>query len=1175
MAICQLVGAIAVPRSVQQGEPQALPMLSHGNLSTCPELVSRPHDKAHWGNQQNFTSSLVYDQTKVTIIPNLNSLTVDGWAYGSMDFIREFAHEPNIKCYHDMTNCSNFKVPDTIHNTGALGQSATCIKNTDVGFIMGTGTQLLELEDWETLCNKKVEVGGVIAVDDVTYNKPSDKQEVKETDDATNEQEDNLHISAFSSLLQRCIKKRDLAEGRRLHLLIVISGLEYNSFLGGHLIRMFAFFERLSEAQQVFSKLLNPNVFSWSAIISAHGESGKTVEALKLYHEMRVSTVEPDGHVFVAVLKVCSTAEALEQARTVHGHIIESGLESDVYVGSTIIDMYSNCGSVVDAHAVFNRLPRRNVVTWSALIKGCSQQDYGEDALQLFEQMQQQGMDPDQVTFVCVLKACSSVTLKKAQQIHSHIIGRGFESDVWISNALVDLYARCQNAAAASIMFNRLPEQDVVACSALIAGYTQHNHGHQALQVYEQMQHGFIEPDVVIFVCILKACTSIAALEYGQQVHAHIIDDGFEANIAVASTLIDLYAKCGNLIDAQVVFLRLPNRNVVTWNALITGYSQQEYNEEVFQLFGQLQEEGMNPDLVTFSSVLKACSSTASLERGRQIYDKIVQTGLELDSFVGNALVEMYAKCGSFADAHMIFDRLPNRNVVTWSSLIGGYIQYDQGHEALHLFRKMQLEGAKPDPVAFACILKACSSTAELDQGRHFHGQIICGGWESDMFLGSILVDMYAKCGSLEDACVIFYKLGNRSVVTWNAMIAGYTQHDNAQEALKLLKQMQEEGVELNLVTFVCSLKACSTIAALEQGRQIHGHIIDRGCETDIIAGSTLINMYAKCGSLEDAHNVFDRLPKKNMVTWSALIAGYAQHCNYQLALQCFEGMQQAGFKPDGVAFLCLLSACSRNVDLVEMGCLHFKSMRDDHDILPKVEHYNSVLDLLGHAGWLNQAEDLLETIPCEENTVGWTSLLNSCKRHVSVDIGRRCFDQIVSMNFGNAAGYVLMSGIYAQAGMWEDARQIEELRRHANGWKKPAKAFIEIDQEVHSFIVGDKVHPRSSDVYAKLQTLNLQMKREGYQPCIESIFDAKSDEDKVTALCGHCEKLAIAFGLISTAQGTTIRVAKNLRMCADCHMAIKVISKMEMREIIITDTYCVHHFQDGECSCKGNYRQY
>lgn len=503
--------------------------------------------------------------------------------------------------------------------------------------------------------------------------------------------------------------------------------------------------------------------------------------------------------------------------------------------------------------------------------------------------------------------------------------------------------------------------------------------------------------------------------------------------------------------------------------------------------------------------------------------------------------------------------------------MIAGCSDYEHGLDALELFQQMQQDSIKPTKSTFLAVLKACSSMADIEQGKEIHSHATECGFDLDLSVSSTLIDMYGKCGCLEDATAIFDKLPRKDVVTWNALIAGYSQHGLGQEALQLFQQMQGEGTAPNEMAFSCILKACSTVSAFEQGKRIHRQIMGRGLESNVFVGSALIDMYCKCGGFEDACIVFDRLPKRNVVTWSAMIAGHALYGNSTVALQYFHDMQQAGLKPNDVTFVCLLSAYS-HLGLVDEGCVHFKLMREDHGIVPTLEHFNSMVDLFGHAGHLSEAEDLLESIPMAFNSVGWTSLLGSCRKYGNADVGLRCFDRVVAMDSGKAAAYVLMSNIYAHAGLQEDAEKVEDLRRCANAWKKPGKAYIEIDNEVHGFTVGDRTHPQIGEIYAKLKTLSTQMRQEGYVPRLDLVMDSSSDDDKEDALCGHCEKLAIAFGLLGTPPGTTIRITKNLRMCADCHLATKIISKMELREIIITDAYCIHRFNDGACSCRDRY---
>ncbi|MCO5567340.1 hypothetical protein L7F22_021030 [Adiantum nelumboides] len=867
--------------------------------------------------------------------------------------------------------------------------------------------------------------------------------------------------------LQKCIDERDLTTARGVHRLAIESGLDSDAFIGSHLIRMFGQFDCLHEANQVFHRLPDPNLYSWNAIILAHAKSGQNQAALLLYHELHNSRLEPDGHIFVSALKTCISSVNLEQGKLVHMQALENGFEFDDYVGNALLEMYCKCGCLKSALVVFSRMPRWRAITCSLLIGGYVDDDQEDVALDLFRQIVEKGVLLDKVGYISILKACSN----------------------------------------------------------------------------------------------------IAALKQGRQIYLLLVEAGLDLDVCVGNALIDLYVNCQRLQEAATLFQRLPTRDVITWTTLASGYAQHGFSTKAMQLFEAMEQHGMNPNAITLVLALRACCNTSALQQGRKVHARLVEHGTELDDFSGSSLVDMYGKCGNQSAATIMFERLPRMSVVSWSALIAGTADNGQGSKACLLFEQMQQQGLIPDKVLFVCILKACTSPTWLKYGRNIHSQVAECGLGMDIFLGNALIDMYVKCESLEDACTLSNRLPEQNLVTWSVLIGGHVQQGFALEAIQIFDKMSLEGVELDEISFVCALKACSSIAALKQGRRIHGNAIQKGFELDSFVSSTLIDMYAKCGSLEDARRDFERLPKQSIVAWGALMSGYAQNGDYLSVLHYFNEMQQHGLKPDDISFVSLLAACSHR-GLLEAGCAHFNAMRDKHGIEPTLRHYNSMVDILGHVGCLSEVEDLLETIPFQNNLIGWTSLLTSCRRHLDVSIGCRSFDRFSTMDRGNATGYVLMGNIYSQLGMSEDAMEIEELRKCANGWKKTGQAFIEIGDKVHNFAVGDKRHPESDAIYAKLERLNLQMQEEGYKPRVDLVLETLPEDDKVDSLCGHCEKLAIAFGLISTVPGTVLRVSKNLRMCADCHTVTKLISKLEMREIVVVDAYCIHHFEGGLCSC-------
>lgn len=857
-------------------------------------------------------------------------------------------------------------------------------------------------------------------------------------------------------LVKDCIQKKDLSLGRLVHDLAVRHGYETNSFVGNHLIRMYASIGSLSEANEVFSKLAAPDCFVWASIIAAQVDHGQPYQGIKIYEQMRQTSQKLDAYILVAVLRACAAAADLTYGTLVHADAAESALESNVFVGSTLIDMYAKCRCLEHALRVFNALPARDVVTWNSIISAYVQNGLFQDAIILYGDMLQSGTTPDYVTFATVLKGCGM----------------------------------------------------------------------------------------------------IGAIRDGKEIHLQIVERGLESVPLIGSTLVDMYCKCGSLHDAQKVFDRLTKRDVGLWNAMIRGYAKRGLRNETFELFERMQEQGTAPDCVTFVSMLKFCAEIGAVQESEKFHAQVLNMRLETDVFVGCALVEMYAKLGRLETARKVFDALPCKCVVTWNCMIGGYVQHGLGREALELFRCMQLDPSTPaNDITLVTMLKACGSVGALQEGKQIYSQVVAV--KTDPIIETALMDMYIKCGCLDDARRVFERLSVKNLITWNSILSGYAQEGHGKEVLKLYRRMEEDGMMADSFTFVTLLEGCSCIGAIKDGKRVHTQIIERGLEVDAFVGCGILHMYAKCGSMEDARKAFDRLPTRDVATWNALIHGYAQHNESRLAFQCFEKMHDDGIAPDATTFVGLLVACS-HVGLVNEGQEYFKAMTQKYGIQPGIEHYTCMVDLLGRSGRLGDAADLLQSMPYEHDGVGWRALLHACRRHGNTVVAAHCFEQLVQMDPKHSASYTLMSTMYGDVGKSEDVAGIETLRRHAGAQKMPAITSIEVNNDVYEFRVGQA----RADTSAKLKRLTAEV-------CSGPVSDAASQKGREDdGLCGHAEKLALAFGLLNTPAGTTLHVTKNLRMCSDCHSATKVMSGIESRKIVVRDAHRVHHFKDGVCSC-------
>lgn len=879
------------------------------------------------------------------------------------------------------------------------------------------------------------------------------------------------------------------------------------------------------------------------------------------------------------LLHKCTINKDLVTGRHVHLLIISSGIDFLPQLGDNLIRLFASCASLEAANQIFCKAALPKVSTWYAMISAYTMHGENDKTLELYTRMVEESFAPNSYIFTRVLKSCASLrNISKGELIHDDIVKSGLQSDLYVTCSLIDFYAKCGSLQKAHDIFSTLPCKNVVIWSAMIDAYIQQGSLEHAFQLFKEMQIEGIEPNEFTYSSLISACGNAGNLWQGMFLHDQITQNGFEWDSHLASMIIDMYAKCRSLAEAHEVFMDLSNQTLICWNSLIAGYARNEHNLAALQVFDNMEKKGFRPNNITFSCSLKACEGLGDIQKGKVIHAQIIMSGLDLDEYIQSSLIDMYCKCGCLDEAHKVFDYWPNKNIVSWGALMAGYVQHDLGLPVLDLFAKMQKDGLRPNVHIYSSALKACGSLASLKQGIDVHEQIRKSGLEICIFLGSSLIDMYAKCGNLEAAREVFEELSCRNVVCWGAMLAGYVQHEHPLLAFRLYEKMHREGIKADGAIYVCILEACGIMGSLGQGQVIHYQIIGSGLNSDIMVGNALIDMYNKCYCLEEAQYVFNGLQHRNEVSWATMIITYVQSSNFVKARWCLKGMVKEGFMPDEILLTEILTACRRSGQFKE-GCNYFRSMKQIYDIKPTIEHFGCMVNLLGEGGYLVEAEELLDILPLPPDNVAWLSLLAACRAHRNVDLGLKCFTEVVRLDPGMGMAYVLMSSIYAEAGMWENKHMIDDQRRQAEAWKIPGKAWIEVNNEVHEFVVGDRTHPQSNKIYSTLRRLANLWKVEGHVPQLvvlggaapENEEEAAPENINEEALLGHCEKLAIAFGLLSTPEGATVRVVKNLRVCIDCHNASKMISRVVRREIIIHDSYRVHHFNAGECSCEQN----
>ncbi|XP_020547267.1 putative pentatricopeptide repeat-containing protein At2g01510 [Sesamum indicum] len=606
----------------------------------------------------------------------------------------------------------------------------------------------------------------------------------------------------------------------------------------------------------------------------------------------------------------------------------------------------------------------------------------------------------------------------------------------------------------------------------------------------------------------------------------------------------------------------------VSWTILIGGYAQNKQPMEAFNLYVEMLRTGLKPDHVTFATLLSGCDETITRKDVHQVHAQITRLGFDSDLAVCNSLVDSYCKSQGLELAFQLFKGMITRDTITFNTMITGCSREGLNEQAIELFSEMQHYGFRPSDFTFAALLRACVGLDVTTVGQQVHALAIKANLIKQR---NALVDMYAKCGRFDEANIIFENLADRSSVAWTAMISACVQQGLNDEAFKLFNEMRSNSVCGDQATFASTVRASANLALLSLGKQLHSCIIRAGFMSNVFCGSSLLDMYAKCGSLKDSIVIFKNMPERNTISWNAMISAYAQNGDSKATLRSFKEMVESGVHPDHVSFLGVLTACSHS-GCVDEARQYFNIMTQTYKLTPQKEHYASLVDVLCRRGRFKEAEAWMAQMPVEPDEIMWSSILNSCRIHKNQEFAKRAADALFNLDMlRDGAAYVTMSNIYAEAGDWEHMAKVKKAMRERGVRKVPAYSWVEVGRKVHVFTANDRTHPLNDEIRKKIDTLGKRMEEEGYKPHLSCALQNVNDEMKAESLKYHSERLAIAFALISMPERTPILVMKNLRACVDCHAAIKVISKVVQREITVRDFSRFHHFKDGACSC-GDY---
>ncbi|KAK2646532.1 hypothetical protein Ddye_021727 [Dipteronia dyeriana] len=771
---------------------------------------------------------------------------------------------------------------------------------------------------------------------------------------------------------------------------------------------------------------------------------------------------------------------------------------------------------------------------------------------------------------VSLLKGAKALT--QLTQIHAQIIVNGLQNDLStltkLAHKLSDFDAMCY----ARDLFFSVPKPDLFLFNVIIRGFSSNNMPQSSILLFTHLRKSTVfKPDKFTYSFAVSAASSWFDHGLGVLLHGQAIVDGYESDMFLGSTLVDMYCRFSLVESARKVFDRIPVKDPVLYNTMISGLMKNSFFEDSIWAFCEMFKNCRNwLDSTSVSSVLPAVAELQELRLGMEIQCLGLKLGFHDHVYVLTGLVSLYSKCGEIKKAKLLFREINRPDLICCNAMISGYSCNGETESSVMLFKKLLASGEKVKSSSIVGLIPVSFPFGHLRLTDSIHSFSVKTGIVSNSSVSSALTTVYSRLNEIETARKLFNESSENSLASWNAMIAGYTQNGLTEQAISLFQEMQMSNVIPNPVTITSILSACAQLGALSMGKWVHGLVRNRKFESNIFVSTALIDMYAKCGSIVESRQLFDLMPEKNEVTWNAMISGYGLHGRGQEAIKLFSEMINSGIRPTGVTFLSTLYACS-HAGLVREGNEIFQSMVHDHGFKPLAEHYACMVDILGRAGQLEKALEFIKGLPVDPGPPVWGALLGACMIHKDTNLARVASEKLFELHPENVGYYVLLSNIYSAEKNYPQAASIRQVVKKRKLAKTPGCTLIEVGETPHVFTSGDRSHPQTNAIYAKLEELFGKMRDAGFQSETVTALHDVEEEEKELMVNLHSEKLAIAFGLIATESGSEIRIIKNLRVCLDCHTATKFISKITGRVIVVKDANRFHHFKDGVCSC-GDY---
>lgn len=719
------------------------------------------------------------------------------------------------------------------------------------------------------------------------------------------------------------------------------------------------------------------------------------------------------------IVSACNS-QSIREGICVHSAIIKVGLEQDLYLTNNLLSLYSKCYGIDRACQLFDEMPEKDVVSWTGLLTAYVRTEDHWSALQVFESMLSSGETPNEFTFSSVLRSCSALgEFNLGRSVHACMMKHGFESNPVLGSILVELYSKWDSTEEGLKLFEYMRNKDTVTWTTMISSLFEGGKWLRALQLYPQMIQVRIAPNEFTFAKLLSA-SSLLGLKYGMILHAQLLVWGINMNLIMKTVLVNMYSKSQKMEEALKALTSTPEHDVFLWTALISGFIQNLMIKEAVSAFHHMEISEIKGNNFTYSSLLSASSSILSLELGQEIHSRVIRLGFEGDVSVGNSLTDMYMKCSDrIEDALRSFRSIDFPNIISWTSLIAGLIEHNFIAESFQSFIGMRAAGLDPNAFTLSTILRACATIKCPTQTSILHCYVIKTRADYDISVGNALVDTYGVLNLFHEAWSVTREMDRRDIITYTSLATRMNHAGHHEMALNLISSIIADTIKMDEFSLASFLSAASILSSIQVGKQLHCYSVKSGLKIGLSVSNGLVDLYGKCRFTSDASKAFKDIPEPNVSSWNVLISALASNAYVSSALSAFEDMRMAGVNPDSITFLLILSACCRG-GLVDLALEYFNSISKTYNIEPELKHYTCLVDLLGRARRLEEAREVIESMPLKPDGAIYKKLLWACKLHQKVTLGEDMARRGLEVDPMDQTFYAILADLYDASGRYD-----------------------------------------------------------------------------------------------------------------------------------------------------------